>query len=215
MHTCLLPLVEWSQEYTHRSRNHAMNSCLLYTNYNDFCRLIDAESVKVCQLLTLDHVQHQPNQIWNICSQTQNVSGSPATITPDYIQVGPHLRRNSCLHREAPRKTEISHLSLMSRYLQLGPRINARNNGLTATVAENDLVVGYLPAVQKDKGPLLIHLRNSQPSTPGPAETALTAISLASNGMMQFEVINATFLRPLTIFDTVVNGIANTSAPTI
>ena len=51
-------------------------------------------------------------------------------------------------------------------------------------------------------------------SIPGPAETGGKAIGLASTATNQLDTITTTYLEPLAIFNTIVNGIANVSLPT-
>ena len=46
---------------------------------------------------------------------------------------------------------------------------------------------------------------------PGPTGTGINAIDHANTAMTILDTINATYLQPLKIFNTVVNGIANAS----
>ena len=48
-------------------------------------------------------------------------------------------------------------------------------------------------------------------SIPGTAETGVNAIDHVNTTMTILDTINATYLQPLKIFDTVINSIANIS----
>ncbi|KAL4062345.1 hypothetical protein J3A83DRAFT_1866001 [Scleroderma citrinum] len=87
-----------------------------------------------------------------------------------------------------------------------------------APVQKNKDPVAIVPAVSADDQPTQTVFDDIQgtetkvltvKSIPGPVETAVNAIGFANNAMTQLDTINTTFLQPLTIFNTVVSGIAN------